>query len=237
MFKNREDAGNRLAATLEKFSLPDPIIYALPRGGVPVAAAAAHRLQAPLDLMIVRKLGAPGRPEAAIGAVVDSASPTVILHNETVQQLNISRGYVDTLTATALDEIDRRREIYFKGRKPLSPKNRIAIIIDDGLATGATMEAAVKAMRKAGPSKIIVAVPTAPGDAVRALSDIADDVICLETPAPFWSVSSQYDDFRQLTDEDVIDCLNRNATAGNRTRPASAQSDRARIAQTTGETL
>ena len=237
MFKDREEAGSRLAGALETLDLRDPIVYALPRGGVPVAAAAADRLKAPLDLIMVRKLGAPGRPEAAIGAVVDNAAPTVILHDETVQHLNISRDYIDNLTATALHEIDRRREIYLKGRKPLSPKNRTAIVVDDGLATGATMEAAVKALRKAEPRKIVVAVPTAPGDAVRALCNIADDVICLETPAPFWSVGSQYDDFRQLSDEDVIRCLARHAAAANMTGSDSAQGGETRMSQGTGEAI
>ena len=235
MFKDREEAGSRLAGALETLNLRDPIVYALPRGGVPVATAAADRLKAPLDLIMVRKLGAPGRPEAAIGAVVDNAAPTVILHDETIQHLNISQDYIDNLTAKALSEIDRRRTVYLKGRKPLSPKNRTAIVVDDGLATGATMEAAVKALRKAEPRKIVIAVPTAPDDAVRALAHIADNVICLETPAPFWSVGSQYDDFRQLTDEDVIRCLARHGATANMTD--SVRSGGTRMSQGAGEAI
>lgn len=220
MFKDRVDAGARLAEALEKLNLSDPVVYALPRGGVPVGAAAANRLHAPLDLILVRKLGAPGHPEMAVGAVVDGPSPTVILHEETLEQLNISDSYIAEQTSAALNEIDRRRALYLKGRKPISPRNSTAIIVDDGLATGATMEAAIKALRTANPLSIIAAIPTASGEAVSKMLEIADHTVCLEVPTPFWSVGAQYDDFHQLTDEDVIRHLDDGLPSGLARQPA-----------------
>lgn len=220
MFKDRADAGARLAEALEKLNLKNPVVYALPRGGVPVGAAAASRLHAPLDLILVRKLGAPGHPEMAIGAVVDGPSPTVIRHAETLEQLDISDSYVAEQTAAALNEIDRRRALYLKDRKPISPRSRTAVIVDDGLATGATMEAAIKALRFAKPLNIVVAVPTASGEAAGRMLKIADHTVCLEAPTPFWSVGARYDDFHQLTDEDVIRHLDDGLASGLAKQPA-----------------
>lgn len=207
MFTNRREAGRALARALLDYANKNPVIYALPRGGAPVAAEIAQRLGARLDLILVRKLGAPRQPELAIGAVVDGASPTLILHEDIIRQLGVSENYVTAAKNEALSELDRRRKLYRKGRPPISPKSKTAIIVDDGLATGATMEAAINALRQAGPKHIIVAVPVAPTDTLARLDNLADEIICLATPTPFWSVGSYYQSFPQLNDDDVIACL------------------------------
>ncbi|MAW80416.1 MAG: phosphoribosyltransferase [Parvularcula sp.] len=209
MFRDRREAGRQLAEKLLSFAKAEPIVYALPRGGLPVADEVAKRLDAPLDLILVRKLGAPGHEELAIGALVDGGAPTTILHQDVIAELNVPDAYIQSVETDALAEIERRRKLYMKDQPPLPAKDRIAIIVDDGLATGATMEAAVAAMRKAGAAQIIVAVPVAPRDTIEKLEKIADDVIALETPYPFWSVGSWYQSFPQLTDEDVIETLAR----------------------------
>lgn len=209
MFRDRREAGRQLAEKLLSFAKAEPIVYALPRGGLPVADEVAKRLDAPLDLILVRKLGAPGHEELAIGALVDGVAPTTILHQDVIAELNVPDAYIQSVEADALAEIERRRKLYMKDQPPLPAKDRTAIIVDDGLATGATMEAAVAAMCKAGAARIIVAVPVAPRDTIEKLEKIADDFIALETPYPFWSVGSWYQSFPQLTDEDVIETLAR----------------------------
>lgn len=209
MFDNRDAAGAALAERLKPFGRDDPIIYALPRGGLPVAAAVAGALVAPLDIILVRKLGAPGHGELAIGAIVDGSTPTVVLNRSIISELGVSDEVLESVKAEALEEIQRRRTVFLSDRKPLSPEGRNVIIVDDGLATGATMEAAVEAMRKAGAKRIIVAVPVAPADTAERLRRLADEVVCLETPTPFWAVGNQYRSFPQLTDGDVVDILKR----------------------------
>ncbi len=209
MFKDRREAGKLLAERLLSFAEAKPIVYALPRGGLPVADEVAKSLKAPLDLILVRKLGAPGHQELAIGALVDGAAPTTILHQDIIAELDVPDSYIKSAEATALAEIERRRKLYMKDRPALSPKDRTVIIVDDGLATGATMEAAVAAIRKAGAARIIVAVPVAPRETMGRLKQAADNVIALETPYPFWSVGSWYRSFPQLTDEDVVETLAR----------------------------
>lgn len=207
MFENRREAGRALAQALIGYAGQKPLIYALPRGGAPVAAEIAQRFDAPLDLILVRKLGAPHQPELAIGAVVDGADPTLILHDDIARHLRVSEKYIITAKDEALTEIYRRRKTYFKHRPPMSPNGRMVIIVDDGLATGATMEAAISAMRQAGAKRIIAAVPVAPADTLARLKKLADEMICLATPEPFWSVGGYYQSFPQLSDEDVIACL------------------------------
>ncbi|WP_411816078.1 phosphoribosyltransferase [Hyphococcus sp. DH-69] len=207
MFDNRQQAGELLARALKKLDIEDPAIYALPRGGLPVAAAIAKHLSAPLDIILVRKLGAPGHAELAIGAVVDGPAPTLVLHRDIIHELNISQKYLDDIRATALREIERRRALYIGDNQPLKPEGRNVIIVDDGLATGATMETAVKAMRRAGAKNILVAVPTGPKETVSKLRKYADDVVCLDMPLQFWSVGNQYRSFPQLSDKEVIETL------------------------------
>ncbi len=204
MFENRQQAGEELAIALQGFADQSPVVYALPRGGLPVAAAVADALHAPLDLILVRKIGAPGRKELAIGAVVDGAHPTLIRHEEMISSLYVDEDYIDKAKKSLLHEIERRRALYFTGHEPISPTSRTAIIVDDGLATGATMEAAIEAVRKATPKAVVVAVPTAPQETIARLQGLADKVVCLETPAIFISVGEQYRHFPQLSDEDVV---------------------------------
>lgn len=222
MFDNRTQAGQALARALGKYAGDDVVVYALPRGGLPVAAAVASKLDAPLDVILVRKLGAPGHAEFAIGAVVDGAAPALILHKDVIRQLGVGRRYIEGAKETALEEIERRRTLYLKGRRPVSPRGKTAIVIDDGLATGATMEAAVKAMREAGAGRIVVAVPVAPADTVARLQQYADEVLCLETPVHFWSVGGHYRAFPQLEDADVVKILDaqeaRSAVSENTSR-------------------
>lgn len=213
MFADREAAGAMLAKRLLHFSSDNPIVYALPRGGLPVAAAVADALGAPLDVILVRKLGAPGHAELAIGAIVDGAAPGIVLHRALIDDLGVSEEFLEAARSAALREIERRRAVFLRDRKPVPPKDRDVIIVDDGLATGATMEAAVEAMRKAGAKRVIVAVPVAPIDAAERFRKLADEFVCLETPALFWSVGNQYRSFPQLTDSDVVDILNRSASS------------------------
>ncbi len=213
MFKDRQQAGRLLAEKLSGFAAANPVVYALPRGGLPIAEEIARRLNAQLDLILVRKLGAPGHEELAMGALVDGAAPTTILHDDVIAELAVPESYIEHSKAAALREIERRRKLYMKDRPAISPQGRTAIIADDGLATGATMEAAVAAMRKAKAGRIVVAVPVAPDDTVQALRHKADDVIVLQTPNPFWSVGSWYESFPQLADEDVIETLQRTYAA------------------------
>lgn len=207
MFENRRQAGQALADVLRPLACRDLVIFALPRGGLPVAAEIAKQIRAPLDLILVRKLSAPQQPELAIGAVVDGASPALILHDEIIKRLRINESFIADAKYEAITEIERRRDIYLKHRPPVSPKDKIVIIVDDGLATGATMEAAIKASRQSGAKKVIVAVPVAPSDTLDRLENLADQIICLETPSPFWSVGSYYNSFPQVSDGEVIDCL------------------------------
>lgn len=207
MFDDRRQAGEKLAELLGGYKTQDPVVYALPRGGLPVGAAIAERLNAPLDLVLVRKLGAPGQPELAIGAVADGAAPACALNEGLIRELDVSKAYIDKVKAAGLAEIDRRRTIFFRDHAAISPKGRCAILVDDGLATGATMEAAVKSMRQAEASKVIVAVPVAPADVAAKFERIADAFICVETPYPFYAVGAHYGFFPQLDDTDVLRIL------------------------------
>ena len=208
MFENRTTAGEALVLKLRPFAGSNTIVYALPRGGVPVAAPVAKALKAPLSLLFVKKIGAPGHAELAIGAVVDGEEPTQILHKEVLGALHVSELYISAESEAALTETERRRCLYSGLYARLSPKNKVAIVIDDGLATGASMKAAIKALRQQGAKQIIVAVPVAPSDTINKLRELADDVICLDAPASFWSVGEHYREFPQLTDADVMELLN-----------------------------
>ena len=208
MFENRKSAGEALSEKLKAYTGANTIVYALPRGGVPVAAPVAEKLKAPLDLLFVKKIGAPGNPELAIGAIVDGEKPTRILHHDIVQSLHVSELYISTECEAALAEIERRRALYTGLYAGAAPKGKSAIIVDDGLATGASMEAAVSAIRKQGAAQVIVAVPVAPKDTIEKLQTLADDVICVDTPASFISVGRFYREFPQLSDADVMKILN-----------------------------
>ena len=216
MFADRSDAGRRLAAALSTVRLERPVVYALPRGGVPVAVEIAAALKAPLDLVLVRKIGAPGEPELALGAVVDGPDPQVIFNEDVRASTGADDAYVERALKRELEEIERRRRLYFQGLERVDPKGRTAIVVDDGLATGATAKAAVRALKRQGASRVVLAVPVAPPETLAELRREADEVVCLNTPRLFFGVGGFYEDFRQLGDKEVVALLRQaRATAGN----------------------
>jgi putative phosphoribosyl transferase len=206
-FANREAAGKVLAAAVAAKSLPDPVVLALPRGGVPVAAEVARVLNAPLDLVIVRKIGVPWQPELAAAAVIDGKDAQIVVNEEVCTEANISRSQIDEMAKKELDEIDRRAKLYLKDRPRVPIAGRSAIVVDDGIATGTTIRAVIKALRLKQPKSILLAVPVAPKEAIAALRAETDDIVCLETPKPFWGISLHYSDFHQVPDEEVIRIL------------------------------
>ena len=207
LFLDRADAGRKLAARLLALGLEHPVIYALPRGGVPVGLEVAKALKAPLDLILVRKIGAPGRPELALAAVVDGDSPQLVVNEEVATATGAGAGFLKTALRRELQEIERRRTLYLAGRQHVSPANRTAIVVDDGAATGATAKAALQALRRQGAARVVLAVPVAPLETLETMRAEADNVVCLETPQPFYGVGAFYDDFHQLTDEETVALL------------------------------
>ncbi|MDW7733194.1 MAG: phosphoribosyltransferase [Methanolobus sp.] len=206
VFKDRTDAGRKLAEELAEYSgRKDVILLALPRGGVPVAFEVAKELGLELDVFIVRKLGAPGYEELAMGAI--SSGGTKVMNMGVVQSLQISGAAIDSVVAAERKELERREELYRKGKPKLDVTGKTAILIDDGLATGATMKAAVQALRTQDPEKIIVAVPTASREACEEFAADVDKTVCLTTPEPFYGVGAWYEDFSQTSDKEVCDLL------------------------------
>jgi putative phosphoribosyl transferase len=209
IFLNREDAGRRLAAALMKFKGERPCILALPRGGVPVAFEVAKALGAPLDLVLVRKIGAPFQPELAIAAVVDGKRPELVVNEDLVEELGIDDEFIAREETRQLKEIERRRQSYLAGRDRLNVEGRTAIIIDDGIATGATVRAAIHATRRAKPKRIVVAAPVAPIETAAMLRSEADEVVCLGEYEDFGAIGFYYRDFHQIEDDEVRDFIAR----------------------------
>lgn len=209
LFKDRRDAGRRLAQALAPLGLDEPLVLALPRGGVPVGFEVAEALGAPLDIVLVRKLGAPDFPEFGIGAVADGRQPHTVLNEDAMAAMRLPAGYVESESRRQLEEIERRRKIYVGERQPVDVEGRNVVLVDDGIATGSTVRVALLALRRAGARKIVVAIPVAPASAVEELRALADDVVCLATPAPFRAVGAHFADFEQTTDEEVIRLLDR----------------------------
>jgi predicted phosphoribosyltransferase len=207
-FRNRTDAGRQLAEKLAAYAnRPGVLVLALPRGGVPVGFEVARALSAPLDVFLVRKLGVPGYEELAMGAVATGG--VRVLNDEIVRGLGISEHEIDAAAARELQELARRQRLY-RGDRPLPDiAGRTVILVDDGLATGATMRAAIQALRQQQPARIVVAVPTASPDTCEALKAEADDVVCAMTPEPFLAVGHWYEDFTQTTDDEVRELLGR----------------------------
>jgi len=214
-FRDRVDAGRKLARALLHLKEQRPIVLALPRGGVPVAFEVAVALGAPLDVVLVRKIGAPGQPELGLGAVVDGASPQIVLNEELVRLVQPGQAYLEAEERRQFAEIERRRGLYRPGRPPISLAGRTAIVVDDGIATGGTMKAVLLALRNSGVGRLVLAVPLAPADSLGELSPLADEVVCLVSPEPFYSVGSHYRDFAQTTDDEVIHLLASAAKNGN----------------------
>jgi putative phosphoribosyl transferase len=207
-FANRDEAGRALAARLAGEHLPGPIVVlALPRGGVPVAVHVARRLNAPLDLLLVRKIGAPWQSELAVAALVDGGQPDVVIDEETCAATGASRAYIDEQAGIEWREIERRRALYLRGRAAVDVKGATVIVVDDGIATGTTVRAALKALRRRDAAHLVLAVPVAPHDTLIQLRREVDLIVCLAEPSPFRAIGMHYRDFEQVSDEEVIALL------------------------------
>ncbi len=211
-YHDRFEAGRALAARLEKYAdRPDVLVLALPRGGVPVAYEVARALHAPLDIFLVRKLGLPGQPELAMGAIATGG--VRVLNDEVVRVLRVPEEVIDAVAAEEGEELERREREYRGDRPPPDVRGRIVILVDDGLATGSTMRAAVAALRRQGPARIVVAVPVGAAETCAEMGEEADEAVCARTPDPFYAVGLWYEDFTQTTDEEVHALLQRAAEA------------------------
>ena len=207
MFADRNDAGQRLAARLVHLKDRRPVVLALPRGGVATGFEIARRLDAPLDVVLVRKIGVPWQPELALGAVTDGATPEVFIDEHTVEALAIPEDYVREDTARQIAELERRRQVYCAGRPPLEVNGRTAIVVDDGIATGATMRVALRAVRRRGPNWLVLAAPVAAAETLSALSGEADETVCVAAPEGLGAIGFYYDDFHQMSDAEVTELL------------------------------
>jgi predicted phosphoribosyltransferase len=221
LFRDRREAGRLLAAKLAGYAnRQDVLVLALPRGGVPVAYEVARALNAPLDVFLVRKLGVPGHEELAMGAVATGG--VRVLNEDVVRSLGIPEYVIEEIAKQEQRELAWRERLYRDDRLPPNIRGRIVILVDDGLATGATMRAAIEALRQQQPARIVVAVPTASPQSCEELKAEVDDVICAITPEPFYAVGLWYQDFSQTTDEEVRDLLARSGTVGQDTQGATA---------------
>jgi putative phosphoribosyl transferase len=207
LFADRGDAGRRLATALVRYRNSRPVVLALPRGGVPVGFEVAKALAAPLEVLIVRKIGAPGHPELGLGAIVDGNEPQLVLNKEVVRQVYPPPGYVDEEMRRQLAEIERRRRRYLGDRAPVPVDGQTAIVVDDGIATGGTVRAALRGLALNRPERLVLAVPVAPADSLAELAGECDDIVCLQTPDPFYAVGPHYRDFTQTEDDEVIRLL------------------------------
>jgi predicted phosphoribosyltransferase len=214
-FRDRKDAGRRLAKALSGYKAEHPVVLALPRGGVPVAAEVARAFEAPLDLLLVRKIGVPFHPELAMGAVVDGSAPLVVRNEDVIRGTRVSEAEFVAVRDRELAEIRRRRARYVGERSHPDLKGRVVIVIDDGIATGASTRAALRAVRKQEPSRLVLAVPVAPTATLQELRDEADEIVCLEDYEPFGAVGAYYADFGQTSDEEVAALLAHSPTGSS----------------------
>jgi predicted phosphoribosyltransferase len=200
-YADRREAGAVLAGHLREFAGRDVVVLGLPRGGIPVACEVAMALRAPLDIFVVRKLGLPGHPELAMGAIASGG--VRVLNEDLIRQLHVPYAAVDEVARTEQIELERREHAYRGARPPIPIEGRVVILVDDGLATGSTMRAAVLAARRLIPSEIVVAVPVGARDSCRTLTEVADEVVCPLMPEPLTAVGAWYEDFDQTTDDEV----------------------------------
>lgn len=206
-YTNRRHAGVALAMALRDLRLDNPLVLALPRGGVPVAKEIARALHAPLDVLLVRKIGAPGHEEFALGAIVDGPEPNWVVDEQMLERLDPPAQWFEQQVLEQLRELERRRVLYRGSKPPAQLENRDLIVVDDGLATGSSVRAALKGLREHHPRRVILAVPVGPVETVEKLREQVDELVCLETPTPFRAVGDHYRDFHQLSDQEVIDLL------------------------------
>lgn len=211
MFTDRTAAGKELARRLGHLRDQDCVVLALPRGGLPVGYEVAKALDAPLDVLLVRKIGTPMQPELAAGAVVDGVRPVVVLNDDVVRAHRIDEDFLSAEIGRQISEIDRRRQLYCAGHPPVDVAGRTAVVVDDGIATGATVRAALRAVRKLGPRRLVLAAPVAPPATVERLREEAEEVVVVESPAFFAAIGQFYEDFHQLRDEEVVEVLGRRA--------------------------
>jgi putative phosphoribosyl transferase len=206
-FADRSEAGCELARALAALRLVDPIVLALPRGGVPVAVEVAAALHAPLDLLLVRKIGAPDQRELAVAAVAEGSGDGLVLDTETMAMTGASNAYVEREARRELEEIVRRRKVYLGGRAPLPIEGKTAVVVDDGIATGTTVRAALRSLRARRPARLVLAVPVASPSVVAELRPLVDDLVCLSQPPSFYAVGAHYADFHQVSDDEVAAAL------------------------------
>jgi predicted phosphoribosyltransferase len=204
MFEDRHEAGERLGEALDRFGDPTPVVLGIPRGGVVVAEVVARRLRAPLDVVVPRKLGAPGNPELGIGAVAPGVR---VLDARLIRELRVPASYLEAEISRQQGEIARREGRYRAGRGSPNLEGRAAIVVDDGVATGGTAVAALRWARGAGAARVVLAIPVAPRQAVASLAREADELVALATPEPFLAVGQWYESFEQVSDEEVIALL------------------------------
>ena len=207
MFRDRRDAGERLAAFLLHLRDRAPVVLALPRGGVAIGSEIARLLAAPLDIVLVRKIGVPWQKELALGAVADGGTPEIFIDKRMQEALAIPGDYVREETARQLAELERRRQIYCAGRPPVEIAGRTAIVVDDGIATGATMRVALRAVRRRGPAWLVLAAPVAAAETLAALAGDADETVYVEAPQGLGAIGYYYEDFHQMTDDEVTALL------------------------------
>jgi putative phosphoribosyl transferase len=217
-FADRHHAGKLLARALISYKAANPVVLALPRGGVEVGYEVARLLEAPLDIIIARKVGAPAEPELALGAVVDGDHPELVLNEEVCRLFNISRDFLSRITQAELKEIHRRQKVYRRGHPPVPIDNSTVILVDDGIATGASIKAAIRGLRRRPIDKLVLAVPVAPPSTLSELRPLVDDIVCLMAPEDFGAVGAFYGNFDQTTDLTVIELLDQ----ARRTSPATA---------------
>ena len=206
MFKNREEAGHRLGVALQQYrNHPDGVIVALPRGGVAVGYAMSLDLHLPLDVFITRKIGAPENPEYALGAISETGN--IYLNPEAVAMFRLSHAYIEDLANVQREEIHRRQQLYRRGRHPLRLHDRLVLLVDDGIATGATFFASVEAIRGQHPRFLLGAIPVGPPETIERARAVVDELVVLATPSQFWAVGSHYAEFAQVSDEEVVNYL------------------------------
>jgi putative phosphoribosyl transferase len=206
-FADRRSAGRELAKAVRALDLRDALVLALPRGGVPVAYEVAQAIDAPLDLMLVRKIGAPDQPEYGVGALTDGANPRTHLNRRLIDYLDISEAYLQREIERQTLELERRRRAYLGTKQPGNPEGKAVVLVDDGIATGGTVRVALEALQDSKPEVIVLAVPVAPIHVLDSLKSLANDAICLSSPDPFIAVGNHYANFDQTTDAEVVELL------------------------------